>query len=63
MLIIMIRRRRRLAQMHATMTGFAVAGMDTTVFAYYYFWRAYLLARRQPRGKECERPRFVCFVS
>ena len=39
-------------RMQATMCGFAVAGMDTTVFAYYYFWRAYLVVRRRARGKE-----------
>jgi len=36
--------------MHLVMTFFSVLGMDTTVLAYYFFWRALQLARTRPSG-------------
>jgi len=35
---------------HFFMTLFAIISMDTTVYAYYYFWRAWLVARRRANG-------------
>jgi len=40
------------ARAQIIMTAFAITGVDTTLFASYYFWRGLLVARRQIRGKE-----------
>mmetsp|Transcript_57853 Transcript_57853/g.102791 ORF Transcript_57853/g.102791 Transcript_57853/m.102791 type:complete len:364 (-) Transcript_57853:21-1112(-) len=39
------------ARAHVSMTFFAIISLDTTLFAYYYFWRAWLLIRRR-KGQE-----------
>eukprot|EP00930_Biecheleria_cincta_P039566 TRINITY_DN27192_c0_g1_i1.p1 TRINITY_DN27192_c0_g1~~TRINITY_DN27192_c0_g1_i1.p1 ORF type:complete len:357 (-),score=32.01 TRINITY_DN27192_c0_g1_i1:27-1097(-) len=37
---------------HVSMTIFALVSMDTTLFAYYYFWRGLLVAYRRERGAD-----------
>lgn len=39
-------------RMHGLMTAFTVTGLDTTLLAYYYFWRAWQIARHRARKSE-----------